>query len=379
MTMPPTDAPKVSSSKKGTRKTKFLVLGCVLVFCCLVSVLLVGMVVAFFSNKNIPVFSDAVETAENIAVSDKKQAELVQEDIRDTVFSFLPVSGEDGLTTSYINATYTKSDLESMISEKEEFDSVRYNLAMSVDMEEKGKFEVNAKGASKKEGDGSNMNAIIDGKFTMEGATLDGAGEIRTVEGKSYLKLDKFPALGLMDFSQLRGIWLQTEATEAQGLAGGLLPVPSSEDSATMTKEDLKKIEEVIMSDEVNKNIKRLDDEVIEGVRTQCFRLDMDRNDLKDLIVRANDVFDGEDLDIEALEQDLQSVEYVKIDMCSGRGDGHLYRLGLDMKVMDNNEPMVVKMDLKMWDYDKVNDKIEAPSNPQKLEDVLMQLQSSGM
>ena len=61
----------------------------------------------------------------------------------------------------------------------------------------------------------------------------------------------------------------------------------------------------------------------------------------------------------------------VELTVCSGRQDGHIYKVAASMDFDDGTS---MSMDLKLWDYDKVDDEVETPADAVSLEDYLTQL-----
>ncbi len=363
---------KQTPKKASGKSRKVIIAGCVLVSCCVLTAVFSTVAYAMFSQKDVPVLSDVVEMGENIAVSDEKQAEMVQEDMVNSVFSVLLPATKSEDTNAFFKANFTEEELKSMITEDKTFDSVRYDINLDMSMEDSGQFTVKMQGFVKKtEQDMYDFSSDFDGAFTASGMKLTAKGDIRSIGDKLFIRATELPAMA-ETYSELQDKWIMINMEDVDDLTG--TPADDTEEEE-ITREDLEDIKELLESKEVGQTIKRIDGENIEGIRTNCFEIDLDKDSLEDILFKADEIF-NDDAETPLTEEDLQDLsfkdlEYLKVVMCSGRKDKRLYKLTLDMKV-GGDDPMTLGLDGKFWDYDKVNDKIEEPSD-YMTEDELMQ------
>ena len=371
-----------SNSNSKRMSVKIVVLGIVLVVCLVVGVLVAGSAYAFTSNKNVPVFSSLVETTENLVLTDTQTAEIIQQDIKDSVFSLILDMKKGETEDSSIKIEATEEEISSFIEETHEFDSARFE----------GKLVSTSTSTTTVNFDGFfNSNGLdmnYDGAFEMDGSDLVIGGELKYTEDKGYFKVDQFPTelLGIPELDALKGQWIVITGEDLSNPAslGSLgLSGSASVTSDPITKEDLDNLAEFIDSKEVSDNIQRTEDIVIDGVRVNCFEMDLDKNDLIDLSLRSSEIA-GQEATREDVAGAYENYEQVLISSCSGRTDGYVYKMGLEVKMQDSeNGVTTTTLELNFSDYNNVSDAIEVPAKTIPLstvmEQVLGPLFSSGL
>ncbi|MBN1332010.1 hypothetical protein JW978_03945 [Candidatus Dojkabacteria bacterium] len=372
----PAEMPKSSMKKGAGSGMKMLILGCVLVGGCLVALLLGGTAYAFFSNKNVPVFSGVVETVENTVATEGMTDEAIQDDVNDFVFSMLAdMATED--------SGYTKAEAEALIKDKFEADNFRYDATLTADMGDNGSVDLNVAGFTRMANEKSQIDADVTGTYTVQGADMDFAGEMRYTDDVAYLYLSELPAslaqgLG-MDATTLTGQWLSMDGSSSADTVSSLgldQSVTSLVGGTDMTAADLTKLQEFIYSDEMADVLVRTDDEVIEGVRTNCFRMTLDKSGMEGLATKGAEIWEQEVSDSELAS--IGEGGTLTLDVCSGRRDSHIYKVNA---TFDFDDGTSLSLNLQLWDYDKVEDAVEVPSDAVSLEEYFTQLylQSSGM
>jgi len=354
---------------------KMLVLGVVLFVCFIFAVLFGGTAYAYTSNKDVPVFSDALEIGENLILTDDQTAQVVQDDMKDFVFSYLLTMAEsedDGI----LNVTATPEEVEAYIQDKTDTESLRYEGNVGFEVEDVMTTDLAVDGIYNP----GNFSLSLDGAIESDEATIDIAGELMIIDDKTFLKFDELPTaiLGIPELDQAKGIWLESSATDTGDLAGtaasGYVPGAAAATGSEIDADSLKDIADFIDSDEIGNNITRLDDEVIEGVRTNCFELYLDQDGLEALLQKAAELSGTEYTD-EELEATVGMYEYVSLVMCSGRKDGQIYRVEVDISLISDTDPTTLYyVELKMWDHNNVEDSLEEPTDTLPLEEVLMPL-----
>ncbi|MBD3280164.1 hypothetical protein GF389_01405 [Candidatus Dojkabacteria bacterium] len=361
------------TSKKGLgARPKLLIVGCVLVFGCLVALILGGTVFAFFSNKNVPVFSDVVETVENTVASESMIDEAIQDDVNDFVFSVLADMATD-------ETEYTKEEAEALVSNKFEADNFRYDVSMEADMGDEGSLDASVVGLTNQKDEMSQVGMDLSGTYSAQGADMDFAGEMRFTDETVYLYVSELPdalAQGLgMDASTLTEQWLSMDSTSTTdtvsslGVDGGLTQDLTASGSG-MTAEDLEKLQELIYSDAMADMVERVDDEVVEGVRTNCFTLTVNQDTLTELVRAYAEIYE-EKVDASELGGMMSEGDELLLTACSGRQDGHIYKVVMDWDFEDGTS---LSLDAKLWDYGKVEDDVEVPGDAVSLEDYITNL-----
>jgi cytoskeletal protein RodZ len=367
-------------AKKRRGKFKLIVLLLVFFFCLLLSLFLAGVVFAFTSNKNVPVFSSVVEGLENVVASDDMVAEKVQNDMTDSIFSMLlPLASDKAATSSVVNFDVSEEDIKSFIDDEITYDSSKYSVNTMISVtsagsaEElgsaamflNGNFNINMNGeVSQKTGE-EKMSMLIDASYEASGTVLSAKGEVRSVGDSAYFKVDSLPTLGLVDLSALTNQWISLKAEDL-----GALSSTASASETKITKEDLQNLNDLIHSDEIKNSINKLDDEVIEGVRTYCFEMAFDQQSLGALLLKANNLLgeNGETLSAEELGESLKNIDSLIVMVCSGRRDKLIYKMNLDVVLSDESSVGgTIKVESKMWDYNKAVE-VEEPSNAITLE-----------
>ncbi len=364
----------VSTPKKGMNKMLLLpVVAIVLLMCVCVGTLVIG----FFSNKNIPVVSDVVEKIERLALSDEAEAKIVQEDMVNTMMNVVyNVALDDSESTGLVG--FTKAEVEDMIAEELYMESAKYEANVKADVSGVV-VNIDASGVINSEESNPGMSMILDGSLSTQGVTLDLAAEMRSVDEQAYLQVTKLPAipelaqLGL-DAKSLQGQWFSMPLESTEGLVANTASqtLPGDTDDP-MTVEDLKKIKNFLESDTVNKTITRINDEVHDGVRTNCFRMTLDSENIEAVLNQAAEDFGGEKISASELAQ-LQAVfKEIQLEICKGRRDGQIYRIDLSASMYDQaGEKMDLSFSLKMSEFGKDHN-VEKPSNAVPFEQFLMQ------
>lgn len=112
---------------------------------------------------------------------------------------------------------------------------------------------------------------------TGETFTMTGAGEVRTVDGVTYLNLGTIPNLGIFNLSSLEGKWIKLQAdTSTASLAENLIGAPSlSVPSSTLSPADLQKI--VAATEQAITITKTLPDETVGGVNDYHYQYVINR------------------------------------------------------------------------------------------------------
>jgi cytoskeletal protein RodZ len=368
-------------AKKRRGKFKLIVLLLVFFFCLLLSLFVAGVVFAFTSNKNVPVFSSVVEGLENVVASDDMVAEKVQNDMTDSIFSMLlPLASDKAATSSVVNLDVSEEDIKSFIDDEITYDSSKYSVNTMISVtsagsaEElgsaamflNGNFNIKMSGeVSQKVGE-EKMSMDIDASYEASGTVLSAKGELRTIGEDSYFKVESLPTLGLVDLSALTNQWISMKAEDL----GALSSTATTSEEIKITKEDLQDLNDLIHSDEIKNSINKLDDEVIEGVRTYCFEMVFDQQNLGALLLKANGVLgeNGETLSAEELGESLKNIDSLIVTVCSGRRDKLIYKMNLDVVLSDESSVGgTIKVESKMWDYNKTVE-VEEPSNAITLE-----------
>ena len=330
-------------------------------------------VYAFTSNKSVPVFSSLVETTENLVSTDSQTAEVVQQDIKDTVFSLILDMRKGQTDRSMVQVSATEEEISSFIKNEQEFNSVRFEG--TVESTSTSTTTVDFNGFFTPDG----IQANFDGSYAMGDSNVVFGGEFRDVDGKGYFKVDELPTelLGIPEINALKGQWIviSTEDLADPTSLGSLGFNPTAMvASEPMTKADLSNIAEFIDSKEMADNIQRVDDEVIGGVRTNCFEMDMNANDLTTLVMKQAEI-SGEQLNREEVVESYQNYEQVLLTACSGREDKNLYKVNVAV-TMNNSESgkTTTTVEIKLWDHNSVSDAIETPSSAMPISTVLQQL-----
>jgi len=370
----PVKPAKQDKSGKPTRAPiKMIILGCVVVLFFVIAVLVAGTVYAFTSNKSVPVFSSLVETTENLVSTDSQTAEVVQQDIKDTVFSLILDMRKGQTDRSMVQVSATEEEISSFIKNEQEFNSVRFEG--TVESTSTSTTTVDFNGFFTPDG----IQANFDGSYAMGDSNVVFGGEFRDVDGKGYFKVDELPTelLGIPEINALKGQWIviSTEDLADPTSLGSLGFNPTAMvASEPMTKADLSNIAEFIDSKEMADNIQRVDDEVIGGVRTNCFEMDMNANDLTTLVMKQAEI-SGEQLNREEVVESYQNYEQVLLTACSGREDKNLYKVNVAV-TMNNSESgkTTTTVEIKLWDHNSVSDAIETPSSAMPISTVLQQL-----
>lgn len=366
---------------KKNAPVKLIVLGCVLAVCLVCGVLTAGTAYAFTSNKSIPLFSSLVESVEETALTDDQTADVVQTDAKDLVFSTILAIKKSGSASDMIVIEASEDEIKEYIDEEQDFDSVRFDMNLANDSDSSS-VDVGLVGFVNDNG----IDADLDMTMSGEGYEMNGDGEFRVVGDKAYLKIATLPdelavAYGIdsivgewIEFSEddlsdplfsqsLSGISDEILIDDATGLDSGA--------ALTITKDDLDKIEEFIDSDAVGDSIERIDDEDIEGVRTNCFEIDFNKENVAAMSKEAARI-SGNDIGDEDVDDMSGEMDNTLLKVCSGRRDGHIYKA-----VITSGDESETKIELKLWDYDKVDDKVDVPEGAISFLDVYQELVST--
>ena len=248
-------------------------------------------------------------------------------------------------------------------------------------MGDSGSIDLNMDGYSSQANDATQLQMNMSGTYSVQGVDMDFAGEMRYKDDTAYMKVTELPdalSQGLgVDASMLKDKWLSMDATSSTdtvsslGLDGGLTQSVVSSDTS-LTADDLKKLNEFIYSDAMANAVERVDDEVIEGVRTNCFTLTLNQTTAEELAKAYAEIWEME-ADQSELGALLGEDEEVLLTVCSGRQDGQIYKVDMSVTYADGTSATA---EIKMWDYNKVSDAVEVPEDAVSFEDFYTQLLS---
>lgn len=298
---------------KPKKKRKKMVLGITAVIILLLVILGGGLVFAYASNTDVPVFSALEEKVERVVVSDKSAGQMLTKELA----ADLDTLGTQNSTSIFGTGSVNTS---SKIS-----GSIATGTSANLD------FTITGNGRVDQNSSHSNVSQSFAANISTNGVSLDPKLELRTFSQKDqtypvmYFKLSGLPPLKIssIDLAALDGKWIKADLG---ALTSAMSTKPVTTDkTSVLTPEQITKLKNLIQSDTVINNFKRMDDRVIGNVRTNCFQVTLDDAALKDLVNQYSENTNGT-----STITDLNS--HTVIYSCLGRKDKLPYVIKIDFE-----------------------------------------------
>jgi hypothetical protein len=309
---------------------------------------------AYYTDTEIPIISDIVRKIELLFKNPREEANTAVKKLASTLIGTLvPIISQD-------------EDLEQILAEYENVESVKFDLALKTSGNNLGNYDISITGAfdSKEKG-----NEKGEANFNLDfggGEIL--IGEFKQIGEDLYVKVDQnSPTLALF-FNVDEGQWFTVEADESQEMTS-YLNTNSVEYEEEVKEENIKKIMEFISDETVIKNIDFLPSEEVKGEKCDCLKLYWNHDELVELLIRYAQIFEVT-YEEEALEENIKNIDNLQVEICTGKSTKKIHRVGLKVYEKETIENPSIQLDLKLWDYDE-DIEVEAPNDFKTLDEVM--------
>lgn len=330
--------------------------------------------VAYFTDADIPFFSDIADMIGEM-VGDELQAEEVQQEVADTVMATMVplVSSSQGLISDFASASISDGYLQSLVSEENQIDSVRFELDGSMHSTDSGNtglgdMDFALIGSMNMKEEGNEMfQTTFDVNMSMEGMGLSMAGEARMVDDMTYAKLDSFPPL-IPTMNGIKGKWFYFEEGDTSTLIGE--GQTDEADQQEMTDNDLQNLNSFLTDETIVKNYELLNDEEIKGNTCNCARFTWNQQELVEVMERYAEIW-GEDFDRAEAEESVKSIEKLTLDVCIGVDTEQIHKFTVDLDgVADMENSVNLELEVILWDYN-ADITVEEPADAVSFEDLM--------
>jgi hypothetical protein len=193
----------------------------------------------------------------------------------------------------------------------------------------------------------------------MEGMEFAAAGKIKLVDNTLYLKIDSYPSI--LKLPDIAGKWFEIKLDNLTTAFNSSAQIQTQ--LATMMKTyntSISKYLSIYDLDVFKDNISRMPDQVVHGIRTNCYNVSLDKN--------ATQEFFQKTLQVTGLSSATQSsttseiYDSIDMTMCYGREDGLAYRQTIEMTgnvsysriksiIPSSKNKVSISLDSTMWDY----------------------------
>lgn len=210
--------------------------------------------------------------------------------------------------------------------------------------------------------------------------------EVRTIGQVVYLKLNNLPILGFFDLSFLTNQWFKfdpetlTEILKKQlGLEGIEEKIEELKKEQELSPEQIEKLEEIVAQSKVFKITGTLPSEKIEGVNTRHYKLIVDKEELKKLLVDISTVVQDQISTEEGLvgfEEGLEIIEFIDGEIWIGKKDYLPYKISLTMIIKETSESKTAGKSIATMSFKNYNKpvKIDVPSPVKDIEEIFGKL-----
>lgn len=351
-----------SGMSKGSKIALFSVIGVVI----LLGLFALLIKVAMSSNSNIPVVTTLANKLEMSLVNNEEyRRNEIEKETKDLIEKLQPYEDKeltyDEAQSFYSDALYSEVD-QKMMNVKS-----RGEMSLVVDENQETSVpEINLSATLEGYSNGSDMDGNVQLDVETGGVTVNTDIQIRLLEEIYYMNIGDIPAIsdqapGLQD---LFGQWLSMDISSLNDDLA-----KNSEETYSLTKENINMIEEVLTSDAVVNSVTYLEDRNFDGVQTRCTQYDFDEKDLAEIVNIANKYQDDDqkltDADLQEMYDTFGDFNLIA-EVCTGRGDNLPYYISIDVDVDGGS----FNMNVEYYDYG-VKEEIVAPKDAQPIDELL--------
>ncbi len=357
-----TEMPKKKKGGKG----KFIACGCLLLILLILLALAAGLLVASQSNSNIPVLSDVVEQIEHIAKPDKVVAQEVTNNIANDLLS---------MKTAQANGAPSPVTFPEMFKY-----SFNMNASGTPAGGTKETADLTGSGAADiKKGD-VKLSMNLGATATVQGTTLSPTLDLRvfgnTTSPLVYFRANNIPTTLLGSFPDINNKWVKFDVKKTMdslnALGGSATVTPKT---TTDTSAEIDKLAQFIKSDVIVNNFKRTPDQVLNGVRANCFAINMGPTQVQDLYTELKTLYPEQYTTMSA----DTSLKTLDLTGCVGRKDNLPYKLAIDTTSNTKEAgDTVLHMEMNFKDYN-VPVTIDEPAPDMTFEELMQSLLQSYM
>lgn len=330
--------------------------------------------VAYFTDTEIPFFSDLAAKIEEMLGGKELTAEQVQQKVADTLIgAMLPfVADNEGLMSAVAKTSISDEYIQNFVSQNGSVESVRFEVDASVSStgEQESSMEGKLVGAmDAKEKDNEKFETTLDGSISGSGMTLSAKGEMKVIGPDTYIKLDEFPQI-LPETEKMIGKWIETTAEDVEQVKDET--VQQDTDAAnqqSITEDDITHLKTFITDPAVIKNVEILPDETIHGNESKCLRLSWNKEELKSVMKRYSEIF-GDEYNEQSVDESLDGITLLQMEACLGNETNNIHRIKVHVETSEDTGTSSMTLGAQLWDYN-ADINIVAPSDSLPFEEVM--------
>jgi len=215
------------------------------------------------------------------------------------------------------------------------------------------------------------------------------SAEMRITNNETfYIKINKFPTLGLMDLSSLEGKWVKINLADLEKQLNllGVEEYQELKKSQEVTSEDIEEMKNLLSQYQIFKVTEELADEKVNGATTYHYKVDINDEELKNFLTESLKTEDEKDQlndAFSAIFSDPKISEQLKdfeIEIWIGKKDNLIYKIFVNGKMLleESMGDMTFSLSLLLSDFNK-KVVIDIPEETKSLEEVMGTLFLSGM
>ncbi len=381
-------APNVQPKRDPTvldppEKTKGRKRGLMCACCCSIIALIIlaigGLgVYAYYTDTEIPIISNIVDKITELIADPKTEASKATEKAASTLIgNLMPFMMKDeSLASSFTENAISEEYINEFIEDYESVDSLKYSIDFEItpltEVSEYDSFAMTLDGAmdfTEVGGEKMETSFIIDTDY--EDTDMDIEGDCRIIGEDAYVRFTSLSSMLDIYLGSFSEKWIYIEPSDVEDvdeMFGGAeeedenFAYKTEEDE--ITEEDIDKLMEFVTDDVVVKNAEILDNEDVEGNNCECVKMHWNQEEMKDLLIRYNEIYEEEytEEEINEIVEDLENMELV---VCLGKDSEKVHKIRVYIEETDVTYDIVIEL----WDYN-VDVEIEAPTEYHTLDEL---------
>jgi len=329
--------------------------------------------VAYFTDTEIPFFSDLAAKIEELINGNELTAEQVQQQVADTLLgAMLPfVADNEGLMSAVAKTTISDEYIQNFVTTNGGTESIRFEIDAAISSSDAqsglGNIEGKFIGAMDSREDGNEkFETTVAATMESQGTTLSASGAMKVIGPVTYLKVNEMPPL-LPGYENIVGKWIETEATDVEQVAENA--GAEEQGIQEITEQDVTDLKSFITDPAVIKNVEALPDETIKGNETKCLRLSWNKEELKEVIKRYDEIF-AEEYNEQEVDEALDGLTLLQMEACLGTETNNIHRIKLFVQGNQDSNSFSYTVNAQLWDYNK-DMNITAPTDSITFDEVM--------
>jgi hypothetical protein len=212
---------------------------------------------------------------------------------------------------------------------------------------------------------------VLDMVTNMLGQNMNMNLETRNIEKISYVKINKAPNLGFVDLSKFTNQWIKLDTNSLTKQISNTSLATST--TKTLTDNQIAKLKNLIANSDVFEITEKLSDEEIHGVVSNHYKFEINKEELKTLAIKANEIVSERQFtaeESEVLGKSFETIGEQSSEIWIGKSDSLPRKITMNIQMNNVNSvqmsgDMNISLTFKSFD-EEIN--IETPANSKELD-----------